>query len=178
MTVYDIGAQAGFYTLFFSQLVGDSGQCFAFEPCPYESRFLADHVRMNRLTNVRVIQAAVAERTGFVGISTDRGCCQNQICDDAKTALMVPCVDLDSLEVPSPDLIKIDVEGAESDVLGGASRTLREKRPVVFVALHSDKQSTKCTALLKAAGYAVYDLKGQSVNGVPSGDEIYAVPHP
>src|ERR1700730_7827667 len=60
MTVYDIGAQAGFYTLFFSRLVGDRGGVFAFEPCPYEARFLLDHVRMNKLANVRVILAAVA----------------------------------------------------------------------------------------------------------------------
>jgi len=131
---------------------------------------------MNSLTNVKIIQAAVAERTGCVGISTDRGSCQNQICDDSSTALMVPCVDLDSLDLPPSDLIKIDVEGAESAVLGGASRTLRETRPVVFVALHSEEQRTKCAALLKAAGYAICDLEGQPVKGVPETDEIYAVP--
>ncbi len=88
---------------------------------------------------------------------------------------MAPCVDLDSLDLPPSDLIKIDVEGAES-AFRGAQTTLREKRPVVFVALHSDEQRTKCAALLKAAGYAVYDLRGQPVDGVPSIDEIYAVP--
>src|SRR4051794_37935389 len=55
MTVYDIGANAGFYTLFFSSLVGDTGRVFAFEPCPYAARFLIDHVQMNGLSNVRVI---------------------------------------------------------------------------------------------------------------------------
>ncbi|MBF6571126.1 MAG: FkbM family methyltransferase [Candidatus Binataceae bacterium] len=178
MTIYDIGAQAGIYTLFFSKLSGASGRVYAFEPCPYEARFLVDHVRMNGLANVKIIQAAVAERTGFVGISTGRGSCQNQICDDAATALMVPCINLDTLDLPSPDLIKIDVEGAESAVLAGAHRVLRETRPVIFVALHSIEQRAKCAALLRAARYVVYDLKGQPVDGVPSGDEIYATPQP
>jgi len=176
MTIYDIGAQAGFYTLFFSRLTGESGRVFAFEPCPYETRFLVAHVQMNSLTNVKIIQAAVAERTGFVGISTDRGSCQNQICGDANTALIVPCLDLDSSELPTPNLIKIDVEGAESAVLSGALRILREAAPVVFVALHSEEQRQICAALMKVAGYAVYDLTGQPVDGVPSGDEIYALP--
>jgi hypothetical protein len=49
-------------------------------------------------------------------------------------------------------------------------------RPVIFVALHSVEQREKCAALLKAVDYAVYDLKGQGVDGVPSIDEIYALP--
>jgi len=73
LTVYDIGPQAGFYTLLFSRLVGDRGRVFAFEPCPYEARFLVDHVRMNKLANVRVILAAVADQAGLVAMSTDRG---------------------------------------------------------------------------------------------------------
>lgn len=174
MTIYDIGAQAGFYTLFFSRLTGENGRVYAFEPCPYEARFLVDHVRMNRLTNVKIFQAAVAERTSFVGISTDQGSCQNQICDAANTALMVPCIDLDSLSLPQPDLIKIDVEGAESVVIGGAQKLLFEKHPVVFVALHSDEQRTNCAALLRQAGYAVYDLGGAALNGAIAVDEIYA----
>lgn len=176
MTVYDIGAQAGFYTLFFSRLVGAAGRVYAFEPCPYEARFLVDHVRINCLTNVKIFQAAVAERTGFVGISTDQGSCQNHICAAARTALMVPCVDLDSLELPPPDLIKIDVEGAESVVIRGAHKTLTGTRPVVFVALHGIEQRDECAALLSAAGYAICDLKGQPVKSVPETDEIYAVP--
>ena len=177
MTIYDIGAQAGFYTLFFSRLTGESGRVYAFEPCPYEVRFLIDHVRMNGLANVRIIQAAVAERTGLAGMSTGRGSCQNQICDDADPILSVPSVNLDSLGLSPPDLLKIDVEGAESAVLGGAQRMLRERRPPVFVALHSAEQRTNCAALLKAAGYAVYDLKGRLVDGAPLSDEIYASPN-
>ncbi len=64
-TIFDIGAQAGFYTLFFSRLTGERGRVFAFEPCPDEARFLVDHVRMNRLTNVKIIQVAVAGTDGI-----------------------------------------------------------------------------------------------------------------
>ena len=176
MTVYDIGAQAGFYTLFFSRLVGDRGRVFAFEPCPYEARFLLDHVRMNKLANVRIILAAAADRAGLVPMSTDRGMTQNRIHDDTDTALMVPSLNLDSLALPAPDLVKMDVEGAESAVLNGAQRTLREVRPVVFVALHSVQQREICGTLLRQSGYSIYDLDGVLLKGAIGVDEIYAQP--
>jgi FkbM family methyltransferase len=104
MTVYDIGANGGFYTLFFSRLVGDMGRVFAFEPCPYAARFLIDYVQMNGLSNVRVIEAAVSEKAELMGMSFDRGMSQNQLCSNS--ALMVPTISLAGcgkrvLEVPS-----------------------------------------------------------------------------
>ena len=62
MTVYDVGAQAGFYTLMVSRIVGDSGQVFAFEPSVREARYLIEHVRLNQLRNVRIVQAAVGSQ--------------------------------------------------------------------------------------------------------------------
>src|SRR5215472_9429286 len=52
MTVYDVGANAGFFTLLFSKLTGRRGKVIAFEPCPYEMRYLLEHVRINALDNV------------------------------------------------------------------------------------------------------------------------------
>jgi FkbM family methyltransferase len=176
MIAYDIGAQAGFYTLLLSQLVSEKGRVYAFEPCPYEVRFLADHIRMNRLPNVRLFQAAVTERTGFVGMTTDRGICQNQICDDADAQLMVPSLNLDGSGLPAPHLIKMDVEGAESAVLRGAQKILCGARPIVFIALHSVKQREFCATLLKQVGYAIFDLGGVALNDSIDVDEIYALP--
>jgi FkbM family methyltransferase len=176
MTVYDVGANAGFYTLFFSRLVGDMGRVFAFEPCPYVARFLVDHVRMNRVSNVRVIQAAMARQTGLIGMSTDRGFSENQISNDGNSALMVPSLSLDTSSLPAPDLIKMDVEGAESEILRGAYNTLRKTQPVVFVALHGSQQREECPELFREAGYAVYDLDGQLIDGISPVDEICALP--
>ena len=56
MTVYDIGAQVGFYTLFFSRLVGDSGRVYAFEPFAGNIQYLMAHVRMNHLSMCRLFR--------------------------------------------------------------------------------------------------------------------------
>jgi len=177
MVVYDIGAQAGFYTMFFSRLVGETGRVFAFEPCPYGTRFLVDHVRVNRLANVSVLQVAVSERTGLIGMTIDHGIMENKIHDSSDSILMVAAVTIDDSGLPVPDLIKLDVEGAESAVLKGAQRILREVRPVVFVALHSAAQRKFCATLLKQAGYTIYDLGGDALNESIAVDEIYALPH-
>jgi FkbM family methyltransferase len=176
MTVYDIGAQAGFYTLFFSRLAGDRGKVFAFEPCAYEARFLIDHVRLNHLDNVRVVQAEVCETRELLPMSSDRGTCENRLVDNPGATLMVPTLSLDSSGLPVPDLIKMDVEGAEAAVLRGAQRTLHEARPVLFVALHGDEQRKACAIILRDAGYSIHDLDGQRLSGAPSVDEIYALP--
>ncbi len=176
MAVYDIGAQAGFYTLFFSRMAGEAGRVFAFEPCPRESGYLVEHVRINRLANVRVVAAAVSEKPELLGMSIERGVCRNYLCDPAEAMLLTPTVSLDALNFPPPNVIKMDVEGAESVVLRGAQRMLNEARPVVFVALHGEEQRAKCVALLGQARYRLYDLSGRPIAGVPLSDEIYALP--
>lgn len=176
MTVYDIGAQAGFYTLFFSRLVGDAGRVYAFEPCPYEARFLVDHTRINRLENVQIIQAAVSERAGFVGMTFDRGMTQNEICNSSDSNLIVPSLTLDDSGLARPEVIKMDVEGAEFAVLNGARQMLRKARPVVFVALHGSKQRAACLEIFTELGYRVYGLGGEPADDASPIDEIYALP--
>jgi FkbM family methyltransferase len=176
MTVYDIGAQAGFYSLFFSRLVGPTGTVYAFEPCAYEARYLLDHIRLNDLQNVRVIQAAVWTASGLAALTTDRGQTQNAISGSADSILQVPTLALDDLHIPPPDLIKMDVEGAESAVIEGAKQTLHHHRPIVFIALHGAEQRQACAKLLRESNYQLYELDGRPLAESAESDEIYALP--
>jgi FkbM family methyltransferase len=176
MTLYDVGASAGFYTLFFSRLAGPTGKVYAFEPFASGARFLLDHVRLNRLRNVRVLQAAVSDRVGMQGFTTDCGLTMNGLCETDDALLQVPTVCLDRLDLPPPDLIKMDVEGGEAAALRGARETLRCHRPVVFVALHGAEQTRECNLLLRELGYHIHILDGAVVTGDPPSDEIYAIP--
>ncbi len=67
MTVFDIGAHAGFYTLFFSRLVGEEGKVFAFEPYHENLTFLVKHVQLNRIKNVTVVASAICKKDRFEG---------------------------------------------------------------------------------------------------------------
>ena len=176
MVVYDIGAQAGFYTLFFSRLVGENGHILAFEPCVYSARFLLDHVRMNCLTNVVVLQVAVSDRGGLTGMTIHRGIMENSLESSCHSILNVGAVTIDGCGLPAPDLIKLDAEGAESQILKGAEKTLSMARPIVFVALHGTTQGRVCATLLRQAGYRIYDLHGVPLVESIATDEIYALP--
>lgn len=180
MTVYDIGAQAGFYTLFFSRIVGPVGSVYAFEPSAEEARYLFAHISMNRIENARVIQAAVSETSGLSGFTWDRPQTENSLCAEANSSLLVPTLSLHASPLPPPEVIKMDIEGGEAAALKGAQQTLRLHRPIVFVALHAHEQKRKCVDLLQSAGYRIHDLQGRSISNDSECDEIYALPeeHP
>jgi chemotaxis response regulator CheB len=77
----------------------------------------------------------------------------------------VSCSRADTLlargEVDAPDVIKIDVEGAEADVLRGTRRAM-ERHPVIFLATHGEAVHRECVELLMASGYKVHALDGGS----------------
>jgi Methyltransferase FkbM domain len=70
----------------------------------------------------------------------------------------VIAVSIDWLEerLPLPDVLKIDVEGAELEVLEGASDLLKRKGPVIICEV-SPERSEKVTDLFKRFGYKIYD---------------------
>lgn len=59
-----------------------------------------------------------------------------------------------------PDVMKIDVEGAEADVLRGAVETLRAARPILFLSIHSDALRDRCLAFLRELGYEASAIGG------------------
>jgi FkbM family methyltransferase len=181
MTAYDIGAHVGFYTLLFSRAVGDAGKVFAFEPWPRNIADCLQHVHMNHLHNVVVVPAAVGSRRGLasfaIGESSNTG-----MLAPSETDVRVACLTLDDLTAserfPLPDVIKVDVEGAESQVLEGASTLLRQHAATWFVALHSPAEKRACLRQLADAGYAVLGLNGDACDVTASDDapdEIIAV---
>ena len=62
--VFDVGANVGFYTLLASELAGVRGQVVAIELLPRNVSYLRAHLRMNGVTNVTVLEAAVSDQLG------------------------------------------------------------------------------------------------------------------
>jgi FkbM family methyltransferase len=171
--VFDIGANAGFYTLLASVLVGPHGKVFAFEPAPLNLRYLKQHLRINGIKNVSVVEAAVADCGGVAHFDAGPNPATGHLAADG--SLSVKTVTLDEMvrtgELPPPNYIKIDVEGAEVNVLLGAKSVLTALHPTIFLATHSKQLHRTCCELLRSLGYSLEPISGQAVGQT---DEVLA----
>ncbi len=141
----DIGANAGAYALLFGQWVGAAGRVYAFEPSPAILATLRRHIAINRLdTVVTPVGAAVCDRVGratFVLAGTSGENHLGMAGGVGAATVDVETTTVDAFcrrEGVTPDFIKIDVEGAELDVLRGARETISAggTRLALFVEMH------------------------------------------
>jgi len=174
-TCFDVGAHVGFYTLLASELVGPKGRVFAFEPLPRNVAYLRRHLELNRTGNVTVFEAAVSDSAGQASFEEAESSLMGRLSPGG--GLRVKTLALDGLlskgEIPSPNFIKIDAEGAEMHVLTGAQRLLADARPTIFLATHSPELHRQCCDLLTSAGYSLDPIVGEDVQTC---DEILATP--
>lgn len=173
--VYDIGANVGYYTLLASQLVEGSGQVFAFEPVPRNLGFLRRHLELNRIGNVTVIEAAVSSANGEAHFDTGPNPAMGHLADGGSLKVRSITLDTFVLEqaMPPPEVIKIDVEGAEADVLAGGRETIRRHGPLILLATHGEAVHRECCRILDSQGFVVETLDGRPVH---QSDELIARP--
>ena len=161
--VYDIGANVGYFSLLAAVLAGEKGRVYAFEPLPRNVYFLKKHVALNRMDQIEVFEAAVSDQSGEaffgLGASTAMGHLS------ASGEISVQRVRLDELvrtgELLPPDYLKVDVEGAEFEVLQGAREILAQHRPVIFLDTHQRDAHEPTIALLGELGYSFEILDGK-----------------
>lgn len=142
MTVLDIGAHHGLYTLLASLRVGNGGRVFSFEPSVRERKALLQHVRLNRCKNVSVQDAAVGnenkEASLFVVEGSQTGCnsLRPPVVASGTSSARIKVARLDDWlreqSIDRVDFIKLDVEGGEREALQGAERLIDCFRPVLF----------------------------------------------
>ncbi len=178
MTVWDLGANAGFYTLAFARLAGVSGRVYAFEPLAENVANLLAHIRLNEVGNATVIQAALGRTSGLSAFRTAESNSMGRVSRE-ETGYLVPSISMDdfleSHPGARPDLIKIDVEGAESEVLAGGQRFLQQAAPEIVLATHGEQQGKACAEILTSFGYSLFRLDGAAVTAAASRtDEIHA----
>jgi FkbM family methyltransferase len=153
--VYDVGANAGFYTLLGAVIAGPVGRVIAFEPLPRNLEYLRAHVRLNALGNVSVLDLAIADTPGTARFETRQTPAMGSLSE--KGLLEVRQSSLDALvecaAIPPPDFIKMDIEGGELRALMGARRVLARYGPTLLLATHEDAIHRACVELLLELGY-------------------------
>jgi FkbM family methyltransferase len=176
--VLDIGAHVGLHTLMFSRCVGPTGRVIAIEPSPANAKLLREHLAWNSCYNVEVIEAAVGDEIGHVNFTfrsdpTDPGAFANSLAYDIggksstirMTTIDALCIDC------APDLIKIDVEGAELFVLRGARETLDRLAPTLMVAVHPEPMRMMGTTPSELISFLeVHSYEGHHLDGRRASD--------
>ncbi|HEV7485657.1 MAG TPA: FkbM family methyltransferase [Thermoanaerobaculia bacterium] len=166
-TVFDVGANAGFFTLLASKLAGDSGRVYAFEPLPRNLDFLERHIRLNELANVHVEALAIAATSGEAHFRIAQHASMGGLAEEGDLRVITASLDnlIASGRATRPDFIKMDIEGAESDALRGANELLAGGPLTIALSTHGWQQHETCQATLADAGFKLELLRDGAADG-------------
>jgi FkbM family methyltransferase len=164
---YDVGANVGFFTLLGARLVGPEGRVVAFEPVPACAHAVARNIELNGFGQAQIREEAVGAANGraqllVVGEASWSHLASTGRHADVRDEIDVAVVALDELveggEIPPPDALKIDTEGAELQAIAGMRRTIERHRPAIVCELHDT--NTEFVALMDELGYVTTNLEG------------------
>jgi FkbM family methyltransferase len=162
MVVFDVGANFGGVTSAMSRLVGPMGTVCAFEASPRIIGYLQGNVVAQGHRNVTVYHRAVFSESNKSLKVFEGGHLNDSIFEDqspTKVGHLVRTLALDDFCGKSnlvPDLVKMDIEGAEYDALKGFVETIQKKRP--HLILEQQNSDIRCFEFLKEFSYLFLDL--------------------
>ena len=176
MTFLDVGPNVGYYTLLGARCVGTSGKVVALEADPEVVAILRQNIEINGVSNVQLVHGAASEACGRAKLGRARSSSYSTglYCEDAVDWIEVPRYSLDAvvdqLGVGAVDLVKLDVEGAELEVVAGMAKILKVNRPKVIMELHhlDGKGTQSAVQKLKSAGYTVRHISRNHIVGEPT----------
>jgi len=177
--ILDIGAHIGYYTMCFSELVGNTGSVYAFEPNIFNvERMKLILSRNDELkSRIKIYDIAISDKTGDLEFNfssnIDIGTSSGGFVKNAHTPfnedvykdvgfkkMNVKTISLDRFISEKtkdivPYLLKIDVEGAEYLVLEGAKSTIKKYRPFLLIEVHSIFNMFKICDFFYPLGYTI-----------------------
>jgi FkbM family methyltransferase len=158
--VFDVGANWGFYVLLAHKHRDDGCEIVAFEPHPQSAKELGTQIELNNIGNAHVLAAAMSDRIGTLEFLDTGSAIGQKIAGidngfPEARKICVPTITLDAAaeQFGIPDLIKLDVEGAENLVLEGGKKVMTKHRPVLIAEIHGEERSGRFYELMKENGY-------------------------
>lgn len=150
-TILDVGAWEGPLSFLFSHQVTETGQVYSFEPMPLQFSILEHLIKINNIKNIYPVQLAMSDTVGSLVLHSDRPDSTMSTIQDPrkftsarsaskfKLQNSCECTTIDSFcnnNKIAPNGIKIDVEGAEQEVLKGAVKTIEKFHPWCILEFH------------------------------------------
>ena len=167
-TFFDIGANAGFFTIVAARLVGPGGRCVAFEPSPDNCASIREQIEANSLDHCSLVPEAVSDFEGMVTFSfaapgSPMGHVGHGEPHERQIEVKATTLDAACARFGRPDFIKMDIEGAETRALAAARNTLAQIRPSWLIELHGEDCEREVRRVLKAADYRFLNLQGDAL---------------
>jgi FkbM family methyltransferase len=166
--IYDIGANLGYYSVLLGRQVGPKGAIYAFEANPVCVGFLRSNLALNQVANCEILPCALSDSHDQVRFtlnygSSAIGLTQRSSFYESKVGheVNVQGYPLDELvetfNLRKPDVIKIDIEGAEAFAIAGMLRTLDKYHPLILLELHGRYAAEQTLPQLDQVGYRYDD---------------------
>jgi len=177
----DIGAHIGKYALHAAKIVGNEGKVVAIEPHPLNYQTLQRNIELNKLENVIALNLAAwnmdCKLKLFIGEATARHSTKTNwsrgwVEVDGRVTDHV----LEDLSIGMVNWIKIDVEGAEYEVLCGLEETISKYKPKIVIEVFS-KNVDKVKRFLKKHGYYLVGIARMHISSFDWCVYLFCIPH-
>lgn len=177
MVCWDIGANIGFYTCLLAKLVGETGAVVAFEPATATRAMLEDNVRLNHFANVQIQPLALGAEDGearlyFGEARLAEGTASMHQSAGKRRSEPIAVARLDTLApgLRAPDLVKIDVEGAQEAVWTGGREFFAATPALVMAELRETTDAValrRLQAMIVDRGFRFFEMhKGARVREI------------
>lgn len=170
-TVFDVGANIGYYTSKFAQFVSSGGYVVAIEPEDTNVHDLRATMHRNKIAkNVRIIHGLAADRDDFFRFKLDKYHPAGHCIAEDGVEVLAHTIDglVERFGVERVSLIKVDVEGAEEMVLKGSAKTISRFHPHLFIELDDDNlkkmgsSALRVLTLVSGWGYDIHIIENKS----------------
>lgn len=171
----DAGANIGAFTLLGARLVGPEGRVIAVEMMPDTARRLRNHLAINGLDWVEVVEQALSDSAGQELVARAPRLLAGQASivretfrtgDMVEHRVMTTTLDVLAAGVDRVDLLKVDLEGAEAQAFAGGREMLARTGAVVFEAWSGSGQGEDGKRSLTGAGFEMRQIDGNNILAV------------
>ena len=170
--VADVGANMGYYSLYFYKKLSAGSKIYAFEPSVSILDVLKKNLAINHIQNVEIVEAACSDKPGevefYIGRNHHESSMLENWADNAEKGIltMVRATSIDEYFgnegiAAYPDLIKMDIEGAGVFALKGCELCLQTKRPIFLMESHTFAEDKAIGDLLRNHQYDAFRINNQ-----------------
>lgn len=164
--LWDLGAHVGYYTLLFLSR-NQNSSAFCFEPLERNNLYFKEHMKLNGIKDYELFAVAVSDREDILSFTRGKSTVAGKLSETGE--MQIKAIKLSDWfeegKMSCPDVIKIDIEGAEVDVLNDIKDLLKTHKPTLFLSTHGQNVHDDCVLILRSLGYTLTPLdKGDLQN--------------